>query len=141
VDTLGAVVDGLYTYITTDGALMALMGGAVELDFLFAPQDETVPYLQCRVTATAVGPGDPAVQGTYSLRIWDRAGTATRVFNIRARLMAILDGYEMYPTGADAAEVRIAWVADQTLEEPVPDWWCEEVTFSIRYIRAGEARP
>lgn len=138
MDALQAIITGLNERLTTDATLQGFMGGAVRLGFQWAGQDEAPPYLQCAISVAPIAPAEAVVEGTYTLTIWDHYGNAGRVFDIRARLIALLDNRLFDTDTGEATDVRIFWRGDQPVPEPEPDWWGHEITFSLRYVRAGE---
>ena len=137
MDTLQAVIEALYTRLTTDGTLMAMFPGGVAKCFLeWAEQDATFPYLVIRLDT---GADEFMEQGAFVVDIWDSASEADRALSIRGRVRALLYEYSFTTAGGEVGGARLGRPRlDQSIPDEEPGIWRREITFPIRFFDRQE---
>jgi hypothetical protein len=135
VDLELSVITIAWERLTGDPALTALLGGPGRVHLGLPDEDEPpLPYLNHRV-ATSANQALALRDGTYYLDAWDVADTAERIFQVRSRVIDLLD--ELVAVG-EGATVRFSLAASGLIPEPEPGVWHVSLTFSILASRAGE---
>jgi hypothetical protein len=139
MDTVAAIITALHTKLTGDGpgvgTLVTLMGGAVSLHPVWAPQDTPFPYL-VHTLRPAEGWTWGMQDSGYELNIWDEARNAGRALEVRGRIITLLDQKSL--AVAEASAVRLFKQFDQAIPDDTPDIWRWQLTFALRYFRKAE---
>ena len=131
MDSSRAILNEIFPLLTDDSTLLGLMGGTVPLYYQWAPPNTTMPYLVHNIQEAP----ESLVIGTanYYLDGWDFASTADRLFDIRARIRAILE-HALLTTGA-------ARLALQAIENPPVDTaevWHFSSVWAVRFTRTAD---
>jgi len=133
MDTLQAVIEALWTRLTTDATLNAMFPGATVKCFLeWAEQDATFPYLVVRLDTAS---DEFMEDGDFVVDIWDSAGKADRALSIRGRVRQLLYNYAFTTGAGEVGAARLGRARlDQAIPDEEPDIWRREITFPIRFF-------
>ena len=147
MDTEKAILSAIYGHLESDSELDTICSG-VRLGLIWAPKDETFPYLVHRLTAYADYPG-VVQRADYFLDLWDYGDSATKIYSMRERAVALLDkaciiqdgeGYAVVQSDEEmSGELLLArlWLASFGLiPEDVDKIWHYSMTFSMRFTRS-----
>ena len=137
MDTLQAVIEALYTRLTTDLALQGFFPGATVQCFLeWAEQDASFPYLVIRLDTAS---DEFMEDGDFVVDVWDSASNADRALDIRGRVRALLYQYSFTTAGGEVGAARLGRPRlDQAIPDEEPDVWRREITFPIRFFDRQE---
>jgi len=133
MDTLQAVIEALWTRLTTDATLNALFPGGTAICFLeWAEQDADFPYLVVRLDTAS---DEFMEHGDFVVDIWDKASEADRALNIRGRVRQLLYNYAFTTAGGEVGAARLGRARlDQAIPDEEPDVWRREITFPVRFF-------
>ena len=139
VDTNQAIITAIYTILTGDtgtGSLTAIMG-TVRLHLVMAQEDAPMPYL---VHSLSIDEG-----GTLSLRsavykidLWNYSPTATKIFEMRDRIIYLLDEQRLAPPDGEFGAARMVLTIDEPMETDADDVWRYHLRFDMKYERVRE---
>ena len=124
MDTVAAILTALWTVLTNDSELRAIMGGTVRLYPDRAPANTPFPYL---VHSIAPRMRDRDVWGLmeadYRLDLWDGPDASgsgppvNRIYDMRRRIVELLDRADIPAPAGEFQGCRLRLEVD----EPVPD--------------------
>lgn len=137
MDATKAILTTLYNALLNDTELAAVIGPHYQGPYHRTPVDAEFPFLTHKLD-TLSGADSATRPASYTLEAWDLGETTDRLWNIRERLLALLDLARF--TAPTQGIVRL-WHASET-------WMPNEdrnvmtlaLTFTVRYARAGEVR-
>ena len=139
VDTNQAIITAIYTILTGDtgtGSLTSIMG-TVSLYLVMARENADMPYL---VHSLSIDEG-----GTLSLRsavykidLWDFSPTATRIFQMRDRIIYLLDEQRLTPPESEFGAARMVLTIDEPMETDADDVWRYHLRVDVKYERVRE---
>jgi len=135
MDVTQAVITRLWDALRSDTELNALMGAEYAGPLLKVPVDTLWPFLVHRLD-TLDGVDRATRPASYTLEVWDYGTSFTRVWAVRARLMAILDGARFTVPGQGA--LRLWHASDAQLPNEDRNVMTLALTFQVRYARSGE---
>ena len=140
VDTNQAIITAIHTILTGDtgtGSLTSIMT-TVALHLVMAQEDAPMPYL---VHSLSIDEG-----GTFGLRmavykidLWDYSPTATRIFQMRDRIIYLLDEQRLTPPDEEFGAARMTLTIDEPFETDADEVWRYHLRFNVRYERVREA--
>jgi len=139
VDTNQAIITAIYTILTGDtgtGSLTAIMG-TVALYLIMAQENAPMPYL---VHSLSIADGGTLGirSAVYKLDLWDYSPTATRIFQMRDRIIYLLDEKRLQPPDSEFGAARMVLDLDEPMETDADDVWRYHLRFDITYERVRE---
>ena len=147
MDTEKAILSALYTHIANDSQLDTVCSG-VRLGLIWTPKDETFPYLVHRLTAYADDSGI-VQRADYFLDLWDHGDSATKIYSMRERAVALLDKACIVQNGEGFAVIqsdeemsgnlivaRLRLASFGLIPEDVDKIWHYSMTFTVRFMRS-----
>lgn len=140
VDTNQAIITAIYTILTGDtgtGSLTAIMG-TVALHLITASEDAPMPYL---VHSLSIADGGTMGlrSAIYKIDLWDYSSTATRLFQMRDRIIYLLDERRLLPPDGEFGAARMVLDLDEPMETDAVDVWRYHLRFDTIYARVREA--
>ncbi len=125
----------LYNILTTDSELQTLLGGTVKLYNLHAIADADFPYLVHRLESGA-DTFWPLRQGTYIVDIWVDERSTDTIYDIRNRIVALIDELNFTTSAIDRGELWLQ--TDGLISEPQDGIYHYALQFNLRYYRTAE---
>lgn len=137
VDVEKSLVNHIWTLLTTDTALKAIMSGTVRCYLDWATPDAAFPYLVHRLDIRR-GEGTHVIQrATHYLDIWSDSSNADETLAIRERLVQLLD--ELIFDTDDVKLVHIEFVSSGPVPEVEQDIWHRATVWDWIFRRDSEA--
>ena len=146
MDTERAILTAIYTHLANDTQLSAICSG-VRLGLVWAKKDETFPYFVHRLHTYARS--DVIFTGDYYLDFWDFRDTAAKIYDIRERIITLLDKAYIVVNGDTYSVVRSdgemsgdlivarLWLATGWLiPEDTEGIWHYASVFTMRFTRS-----
>lgn len=137
MDATQDILTTLYERLALDPDLQTTIGPHYAGPHHKAPRDTPWPYLTHKLD-TLDGFDRATRPATYQLHAWDRDDTTDRLWSVRARVMALLDGARL--TVPTQGALRLWHASDAWLPDEDPDVVHLVLSFAVRYARAGEVR-
>ena len=139
VDTNQAIITAIYTILTGDtgtGSLTSIMT-TVALHLVMAQENAPMPYL---VHSLSIDTGGTLGlrYGVYKIDLWDYSPTATRLFQMRDRIIYLLDEKRLTPPDGEFGAARMVLPLDEPMETDADDVWRYHLRFHITYDRVRE---
>jgi len=139
VDTNQAIITAIYTILTGDtgtGSLTSIMG-TVALYLVMAQENADMPYL---VHSLSIGEGSKQSLrlAVYKIDLWDYSPTATRIFQMRDRIIYLLDEQRLTPPDGEFGAARMVLTLDEPMETDADDVWRYHIRFDIEFERVRE---
>lgn len=137
MDSILAVLTEVFNELRDDVELNDIMGD-VRITNVWASPDAEFPYLVYRLNTM---PQDPPIvtQGTLTLDIWDYQQTATRLYEMRRRIIELLDQQRF--ENDDCGVIRLFKGMDMDIPEDTQYVWHRTIDFRVRYTRNTEFEP
>jgi len=137
VDLERSLINYIWTLLTADTTLKALMGGIVRLYLDWATPDAVFPYLVHRLDIRK-NEGTHVVQrATYYLDIWSHNPSANEAYSIRERVVQLLD--ELIFNTDDVTRVHIEFSTSGSVPEVEQDIWHRATMWELIFRRKSEA--
>lgn len=140
MDATKAIITALYSRMLNDTALVDLMRGTRphwEGPYTRVPEDPPWPFITHRLS-TIEGADNATRPANYTIEVWDWGEDMTRIWAVRARLMAILDLARITIPGQGV--LRLWFSSETTLPNADRNELNTTLAFTVRYARAGEVR-
>ena len=135
MDVLQALGHAIYYRLTQDPTLQQIMGGNVRMRLVWAQPDEPFPYLVYRLDMAPVDSSGMS-RATLWLDLWDMGSTATRIYQMRSRVVELLEGWVFDTSGGEARSARLRLDSSGFVPEEAPDIWHMATLWTIRFWRA-----
>ena len=137
IDTQRALLETIYTKLTTDEGLMAAMGGTVRLRAVWANPDEEFPYLVQQIDFTATEFW-PIRKGTLYLDIWSHSENYRECLEIRRLVIGLLDEWQFDTANDEAVNCKLWLQTDGMIEEDAINIWHYATQWNLRMYRKAE---
>lgn len=147
MDTEKAILTAIYTHLTSDSQLSSTCSG-VRLGLVWAKKDETFPYLVHRLQSYIDNP-NVMYRGDYYLDLWDHRDSASKIYDMRSRIIALLDRAYIVENGDTFTVVQSdgemsggmilarLWLATGwMIPEDIEHIWHYSMLFTMRFTRA-----
>lgn len=136
-DINSIILDKFYNRITQDSTMENIFGEAeIAISIGQAPPDSLMPYLVHKCDFRDAGEGSfPIRRGSYTIDIWTQSGEADLGFQIRNRLIELLDRYQF-----EDEDLSLDWIDIQSdgLIPDAPGIWHYTMLFNFRIYRKAE---
>ncbi len=141
MDTIRAINDYIFTYLRADITLIDLLGN-YNIHEGLAHRSSDYPYIVFALSPE-ISPDTPLVADcSFQTDIWDKPadGLTSRIFEIRGRLIKLLDQHTFILDGNEAKGIRIFLDSmGVILRDPDDEFIQHMVTgWSLRFIRSGD---
>lgn len=137
MDTTEAIITHLFETLRDDTELKDVLGSDYHGPLIRVPPDTMWPFLKHNMDSRE-GVDLVTRPGTYQVEVWDYGETLTRVWDTRARLMALLDNTIHRISGQGA--LRLWFTSETMLPNEDTNVMTLALVFTIRYARSGEVR-
>lgn len=141
METVRAINHKMYAYLRADTTLTDLMGNSNIQEGL-AVRSDTFPYIVYALDPS-ITPDTPVVANCgFQLDIWDKPtnGLTTRIFEVRGRLVKLLDQHTFTLDGGEAKGIRVYLDSmGPVLRDPDVEFLFHIVMLcTLRYVRSGD---
>ncbi len=140
IDSEQAVITAIYHRLTTDADLQVAAGtNPPRLHLLWAPENSPFPYITHSLDIDVVR--DVIIPATWRVDIWDYSPNASRTYQIRRRIIELMDNFFL-PVTLDAAvqHIRMTFAAGGMIGTDAANVWRYGLAFACLFTRSGEIR-
>ena len=144
MDVREALVTEFYTLLTTDAPLQALfilpdeVAGTVRMQEGLAQPNTSFPYLTHRLDLVVPDSSWALLEGTWYLDIWDHISNRDRTFDIRARVITLLDWRFFTPAGGEISVAQVSLRYDREGPTDAADVHRIMLEWALHLDRKGE---
>ena len=144
MDVREALVTEFYTALTTDATLKALCilpdeaVGTVRLAEGLAQPNTSFPYLTHRLDLLIPDSSWALAEGAWYLDLWDHGPNRDRIFDIRARIITLMDWMIFTPAGAEITAAQVFLRADREGPTDAADVHRIMLEWALHLDRQGE---
>jgi len=135
IDAHASVLNYIYNLLTGDDTLQGIMG-TVRVKPQWNPPDTPKPYIIQMLTMKETDAPFPLRNGTLTLHLFDDDSNASRILNMRERLIYLLENKHFYT--AEIISCR-CWLADDGFGPDEPGVWHYVIIFNLRLYKSYEA--
>jgi len=139
MDTVRAINDYIFTYLRADTVLTNDLMGNSNVHEGLAGRSSDYPYIVFAINPE-INPNTPLIANCdFQVDIWDRPddGLTSRIFEIRGRLIKLLDQYDFILDGNEAKGIRIFLDSMGIILRDPDDEFIQHMVmlFTLRFVR------
>lgn len=137
MDTVLAINSAILTYLLADETLATTMGNTnISVGENYRSSD--FPYMSWSIK-NYVDPLSPVVMsGILTMHLWDKGALTSTIYEMRGRLIKLLDREVFQLTGGEAKAVRVFYDSDLIVPEEVEFIHHFVILYTVKYIRSGD---
>ena len=141
MDTIRAINHEVFDYLKADATLIGLMGNSNIREGL-AFRGDTYPYVLYDINPNILSDTPVVVNCDFQVDIWNRPdnGLTTEIYEIRGRLIKLLDQHTFSLDGNEAKGIRVYLNAMGPIFRDPDDEFIQHLVmlFTLRFIRSGD---
>jgi len=137
IDTTRAINGAILAYLLADSTLISTMGNS-NIRVGEGVRSDNFPYLSYSIKGSIDVASGIIMGGILEVHLWDKKDLTDRIYEMRGRIIKLLDREMFQLTGGEAKGVRLYYDNDVKIPDDVEFIHHIAILFTIKYIRSGD---
>ena len=137
IDTNRAINGAILTYLLADSTLISTMGNS-NIRVGEGIRSDSFPYMSYSIKGSIDVASGIIMGGIIEFHLWDKKDLTDRIYEMRGRIIKILDKEMFVLSGGEAKGVRLYYDSDVMIPDDGEFIRHIAILFTIKYLRSGD---